>query len=85
MTNKEVYQRPGKTRGILKTLKTRKTKLITEQILCNNRLLSRIIKGIIEKKNSRDRPPLDYISQIVRDMNCISDYELKRKAKKHQQ
>lgn len=62
ITNKlEVYQRAEKTRGILKTLKTK----LIEHILCHNRLLSRIIEGAIEKKNIRGRPSLDYISQIV--------------------
>jgi hypothetical protein len=84
ITNEEVYRRVRKTRSFLKTLKTRKAKLIGH-ILRQNSLLSRIIEGAIEGNNSRERPPLDYISQIVRDMDCRSYCKLKRKAEKRQE
>ncbi|KAF0753996.1 Uncharacterized protein FWK35_00020374 [Aphis craccivora] len=84
ITNEEVYRRVGETRSFLKTLKTRRVKLIGH-ILRQNSLLSRIIEGAIEGNNSRGRPPLDYISQIVRYMDCRSYCELKRKAEKRQE
>jgi len=84
ITNEEVYRRAGETKSFLKTLKTRKAKLIGH-ILRHNSLLSRIIKSAIEGNKSRGRPPLDYISQIVRDMDCRSYCELKRKAEKRQE
>jgi hypothetical protein len=84
MTNEEVYRSARETRSFLKTLKTRRAKLI-EQVLRHNSLLSRIIKGVIQGDNSRGRAPLDYISQIVRDMDCRSYCELKRKAEKRQE
>jgi hypothetical protein len=43
------------------------------------------MEGAIEGNNSRGRSPLDYISQIVRDMDCRSYCEFKRKAEKRQQ
>jgi hypothetical protein len=36
---------------------------------------------MIEGKNTRGRPPLDYIKQIMEDMNVTTYYDLKRKAK----
>lgn len=50
--------------------------------MTHNSILSRIIECAIEGKNSRRRLPLDYISQIVRSMDCRSYCELRRKAKK---
>jgi hypothetical protein len=64
--------------------KTRRAKLIGH-VLRHNSLLNRIIEGTIEGNNSRGRPLLDYIGQIVRDMNCRSYCELKRKAEKRQE
>jgi hypothetical protein len=51
-----------------------------EHTLRHNNLLGRIIEGYIEGKNSRRRPPLEYIRQVVRDIGCGTCYELKRKA-----
>jgi len=82
--NEEVYRRAGEISSFLKTLGTRRANLIGH-VLRHNSLLSRIIEGAIEGNNSRGRPPLDYISQIVRDMNCRSYCELKRKAEKRQE
>jgi len=65
ITNEEVYQRAGEIRSFLKTLKTRRTKLIGH-ILRHNSLLSRITGDATEGNTSRGRPPLDYMSQIVR-------------------
>lgn len=82
ITNEEVYLRAGETKSFLKTLRTR-TNLIGH-ILCHNSLLSRIIEGAIEGNNRR-KPPLDYISQKARDMDCRFYCELKRKAEKRQE
>jgi len=58
ITNDEVYRRIGETKSFLKILNTRRVKLIGHIL----RQISRIIEGTIEGKNSRGRPPLDYIS-----------------------
>ncbi|KAF0757289.1 Uncharacterized protein FWK35_00037193, partial [Aphis craccivora] len=63
-----VYRRVGETRSFLKTLKKTRAKLIGH-VLHHNNLFSKIIDGAIEGNNSRG-PPLDYISQIVRDIDC---------------
>jgi len=52
ITIEEVYRRVGETRSFLKTLKTRRAKLIGN-ILRQNSLLSRIIESAIEGNNSR--------------------------------
>lgn len=61
-----------RNKKFFKDLKKSKARLIGH-ILRHNSLPSRII-GAIEGKKSRGRPPLEYISQIERDMNGRSYY-----------
>lgn len=49
-------------------------------ILRHDRLLWLILEGIIDGKNHRRRPRMQYISQIKEDQRCNSYKELKRKA-----
>jgi len=70
------------TRSFPKTLKTRRANLIGH-ILRHNSLLGRIIEW--GEGNSRGRPPLDYISQMIRDMGCRSYCELKKKTEERQE
>lgn len=79
----EVFRRVGEERGFLKTLKILRTKLIGHELRHNN-ILGRIIEGSIEGKNSRERPSIEYISQVVRDIGCGTYYELKRKSEKRE-
>ena len=51
-------------------------------ILRQNGLVKRIIEGTIEGKNHRGRPCLDYMKQLMVDMNCTLYCELKRTAEK---
>lgn len=77
----EVFRRIGEGRSFLKVLKIRKAKLIGH-ILRHNNLLDRIIVASIKGKNTRGRPPLEYISQLVKNLRCSTYYVLKQKAKK---
>lgn len=54
----------------MKSLKERRTKLIGH-ILRHNNLLKRIMEGMIEGKNVVGRHPLDYLQQIMRDVNVL--------------
>jgi len=51
-------------------LKIGRAKLIIGHTLRHNNLLGRIIEGYLDGKNSRGRPSLEYISQVVRDIGC---------------
>jgi len=84
ISNEEVFRRVGEERSFLKALKIRRAKLIGHSLRHNN-LLGRIIEGSIEGKNSRGRPPLEYIGQLVKDLGCVTYYELKRKAEKREE
>jgi len=66
ITNEEVFRSVGEAKNFLKTLKTRRTKLIGH-IIHHNSFLSKIMKSAIEENNNRGRPPLEYIDQIIRD------------------
>lgn len=74
---KKCIEDSEKQDSFLKTLKTRRAKLIG-RVLRRNSLLSRLIESAIEGNNSRGRPPLDYIGQIVTDVDCRSYRKLKR-------
>ena len=38
------------------------------------------MEGTVEGKNCKRRPHLEFITQVMQDMNCYSYHELKRKA-----
>lgn len=50
----------------------------------HNSLLNRIIEESVKGKADRNRPPLEYKSQVVRDVGRKTYYELKRKAEKRE-
>lgn len=84
ITNEEVYRRVGERRCFLKYLKRRRNHLVGH-ILRHNGLLKLIIEGTVDGKNSRGRPRLEYMSQIMEDMSCGSYWELKRKAERREE
>jgi hypothetical protein len=49
-------------------------------ILRHDKLLLLILKGVIDEKNHRGRPLLQYISRIIEDQVSTSYQELKREA-----
>ena len=51
-------------------------------ILRHNDLVKRIIEGTIIGKNHRGRPRLDYMKQLMVDMNCTSYCKLKKESRK---
>lgn len=63
----------------MKNLKKRRIKLI-EHTPRHDSLLKRIMEGMIEGKNVVGRPPLDYLQQIMRDVNVPNYRKMKRKA-----
>uniref|UniRef100_A0A8D8LAV6 Uncharacterized protein n=1 Tax=Cacopsylla melanoneura TaxID=428564 RepID=A0A8D8LAV6_9HEMI len=71
MTNEEVLRRAGEQRSFMKSLKKR-----IGDILRHNSLLARVIEG----SNTKGRPPLGYLEQIMKDVNVPTYRELKRKA-----
>ncbi|KAI5718650.1 hypothetical protein M8J77_024598 [Diaphorina citri] len=79
VTNEEVFRRAGERRNLMKQLKKRRATLIGH-LLRHGTLTARVIEGMIEGTNTVGRPPLDYIKQIMRDMNVTTYYDLKRKA-----
>ena len=80
----EVFRRAQEEKSFLQNLKGRRAKFIGH-ILWHNGLVKRIIEGTIEGKNHRGRPRLDYMKQLMVDMNCTSYCELKRKAEKREE
>ncbi|VVC25849.1 Hypothetical protein CINCED_3A016755 [Cinara cedri] len=79
MTNDEVFAKAKERRCFMKSLKKRRTKLIG-YILRHNSLLKRIMEGMIVGKNVVGRPPLDYLQQIMRDVDVPGYRHMKRKA-----
>ena len=79
MTNEQVFNRVGEGRCFLKWIKQRRAQLMGH-IIRHDSMLKRIIEGVVEGKNLRGRPRLEYMKQLLRDMRCASYHELKRKA-----
>ena len=71
------FRRAQEEKSFLRNLKGRRAKFI-RHILRHNGLVKRITEGTIEGKNHRGRPRLDYMKQLMVDMNCTSYCELKR-------
>ena len=69
MTNEEVFRRTQEVKSFLRNLKGRRAKFISH-ILRHNGLVKRMIEGTIEGKNHRGQPRLDYMKQVMVDMNC---------------
>lgn len=59
---------------------TEKRNELIGHILRHDGLLLLILECVIDGKNHRGRPRLQYISQIMEDQGCNSYQELKRKA-----
>ena len=79
MTNEEVLERVSEKKSIWKSIQKRRNELIGH-ILRHDGLLGLILEGLVDGKNHRGRPRLQYISQIIEDQGCSSYQELKRKA-----
>lgn len=58
MTNEKVYRRVGQTRSFLKTINTKRVKLIGHTMR-HNSTLGRIIEGAVDGNNSGGRQSLD--------------------------
>lgn len=61
-----------------KSIEKRRNELIGH-ILRHDGLVLLILEGIIDGKNHRGLPKLQFISQIMEDQGCDSYQELKRK------
>ena len=79
MTNEEVFKRANESRSFMRNLKTRRANMIGHT-LRHNGMLARAIEGMVQGKNTRGRPPLAYIDQILKDTNTKTYFELKRLA-----
>lgn len=79
ITNEEVLEKVSERKSMWKSIQKRRNELIGH-ILRHDGLLLLILEGVIDGKNHRGRPRLQYISQIMEDQGCNSYQELKRKA-----
>jgi len=84
MTNEEVFTRAEERRCFMKSLKKRRIKLIGHT-LRHNSSLNRIMEGVLEGKNVVGRPPLDYLQQIMRNVNVPHYRQMKRKAENREE
>ncbi|VVC41133.1 Reverse transcriptase domain [Cinara cedri] len=84
MTNDEVFAKAKERRCFMKSLKKRRTKLIGH-ILRYNSLLKRIMEGMIVGKNVVGRPLLNYLQQIMRDVDVPGYKHMKRKAENREE
>lgn len=77
--NKEAHVCRGaeETISFLCQMKRRRDQLIG-YILCEDKLMKRVIKGIIERRNHKRRPCLEYNKQILTDMIYNTYWESKR-------
>uniref|UniRef100_A0A2S2PJ80 Endonuclease-reverse transcriptase n=1 Tax=Schizaphis graminum TaxID=13262 RepID=A0A2S2PJ80_SCHGA len=79
ITNKEVLDRITEAKLIWKNIVRRRNEWIGH-IMRHEGLLKLIIEGCIDGKNRRGRPRLEYIQQIIKDLQgCNSYVEMKRK------
>lgn len=78
-TNEEVFNKAEEERSFLRWIKRRRARLIGH-IIRHDGMLKMIIEGVVEGKNLRGRPRLEYMKQLLRDMRCASYCELRRKA-----
>lgn len=78
ITNEEVLEGVSEKKSIWKNIQKRRNELIGH-ILRHDGLLGLILEEIIDGKNHRGRPRLQYISQIIEDQGYNSCQELKRK------
>jgi hypothetical protein len=79
ITNDIVFRRTGEKRSFLEHLKKRRLNFIGHS-LRHNGLMIRVIEGIIEGKNTKGMPPLEYIKQIKNYVNATFYHDLKSKA-----
>lgn len=68
VTNDELFRRIVEERTLLERLRKRRLNF-TGHSLRHNELMTGVIKGMIEEKNTRGRPPLEYIKQIQKYVN----------------
>lgn len=55
-----------------------------ERVFCRNSVICNIAEGTEEGKNSRGRPPLEFISRMLKKYTaCRSYYEFKKKSEEH--
>lgn len=79
VTNEQVLRRLSEEMSLLKTLQKRRNTWIGH-VMRHEGLLEIILEGLVEGKNCRGRPRLQYLNQVMGDMNCPSYNELKRMA-----
>uniref|UniRef100_A0A2S2P7C6 Uncharacterized protein n=1 Tax=Schizaphis graminum TaxID=13262 RepID=A0A2S2P7C6_SCHGA len=79
ITNEEVLEKVSERKSMWKSIQKRRNELIGH-ILRHDGLLLLILEGVIDGKNHRGRPRLQYVNQIMEDQECNSYQELKRKA-----
>jgi len=63
MTNEEVFRKAGEERNFIGQIKKRRDNLIGHT-LRHDCLLARVIEGMVEGKNTRGRPPLEYKNKL---------------------
>ena len=78
-SNKEVLKEINEKRTILRVVGMRKVKLIGH-LLRHNGFVTNIMEGRVLGKESRGRPRLSYIKNLMKELFCNSYAEMKRLA-----
>jgi len=80
VTNEEVLERMSKRRTLWNSIKNRRNEWVGH-VLRYGGLLGLIIEG----KNARGIPRMEYMQQIIKDQGCNSYEETKRKARNREE
>ena len=83
VTNEEILNRLGVKADLWNILTARRNKWVGH-LLRHDGLVKIILEGTVEGKNSRGRPRLNYITQVMKDKGCNNYLELKRLAEERQ-
>ena len=83
ITNVEVFRR-AKDMACLRTVINKRRNTWIGHTLRHEGLLLTILEGVVEGKNARGRPRLEYVTQVVKDLGCHSYSEMKKLAEDRQ-
>ena len=77
ITNEEVFQRVKEERLLLKISNNRRHSWIGH-IIRHNKFVVNILDGVISGKNAMERPRLQYLKQVTRNIGADSYTTMKR-------